>query len=120
MAVDQGFHRRANDQRPDGEGAAVVKPADELGLTKSQLIDEALTLYMTAVMEVRRGRRLITMEQGASQPACEIVTPSLSMMEWALQPTQLSLSTNAVETIADLAKTAPKAGARLRAGAKRR
>jgi hypothetical protein len=105
---------------PEIRGAAVVKLANELGLTKSQLIDEALTLFMTAVMEVRRGRRLMTMEHGASQPACEIVTPSLSMMEWALQPAQVSLSTTAVEKIAGLAKTAPKAGARLRAAAKRR
>lgn len=105
---------------PETRGAAIVKLADELGLTKSQLIDEALTLFMTAVMEVRRGRRLMTMEQGGTQPACEIITPSLSMMEWALQPTPIALSTTAVEKIADLAKTAPKAGARLRAAAKRR
>jgi hypothetical protein len=105
---------------PDGRGAAVVKLAEELGLTKSQLIDEALTLFMTAVMEVRRGRRLMTMEQGGSQPACEIVTPSLSMMEWALLPTQVTLPTTAVEKIAALAQAPAKAGARLRAAAKRR
>src|SRR3990167_291172 len=69
---------------PESRGAAILKLADELGLTKSQLIDEALTLFLAAVMEVRRGRRLMTMEQGASQPACEIVTPTLSAMEWAM------------------------------------
>jgi hypothetical protein len=62
----------------------------------------------------------MTIEQGGSQPACEIVTPSLLIMEWALLPTQVALPTTAVERIAGLAQTLAKAGARLRAAAKRR
>ncbi|OGQ24144.1 MAG: hypothetical protein A2138_01000 [Deltaproteobacteria bacterium RBG_16_71_12] len=104
---------------PESRGAAILKLADELGLTKSQLIDEALTLFLAAVMEVRRGRRLMTMEQGASQPACEIVTPTLSAMEWAMQPEKLALSGPAIEKIAGLTKSPAKASARLRAAAKR-
>ena len=104
---------------PESRGAAVLKLADELGLTKSQLIDEALTLFLTAVMEVRRGRRLMTMAHGASQPACEIVTPTLSAMEWAMQPEKLALSAEGLEKMAELTKSPPKASARLRAAAKR-
>ena len=104
---------------PESRGAAVLKLAEELGLTKSQLIDEALTLFLAAVMEVRRGRRLMTMAQGASQPACEIVTPTLSAMEWAMQPAKLALPSGAVEKLAGLTTSPPKASARLRAAAKR-
>ena len=53
---------------PETRGAAVVKLAEELGLSKSQLIDEALTLFLTAVREARLGRRLMTMAHGAAQP----------------------------------------------------
>jgi hypothetical protein len=42
------------------------------------------------------------------------------MMEWALQPSQVMLPTTAVEKVAALAQTPAKAGARLRAAAKRR
>lgn len=103
----------------EARGDAVVQLADELGLTKSQLIDEALTLFLTAVMEVRRGRRLMTIDQDATQPAREIITPTLSMMEWAMQPQPLSLPPAAVKKIAGMAASPPKAGARLRASGKR-
>ena len=65
---------------PDGRGEAAGKLADELGLSRSQLIDEALSLFLKAVVEVRRGRRLVTMDPSSSSPACELVTPTLSAM----------------------------------------
>ena len=45
---------------PDSRANAVVKLADELA-ERSQIIDEALALFLKAVVEVRRGRRLVTM-----------------------------------------------------------
>jgi hypothetical protein len=36
---------------PDARGATAVELADELGLSRSQLIDEALALFTKAVIE---------------------------------------------------------------------
>jgi hypothetical protein len=104
---------------PENRGTAVVQLADELGLTRSQLIDEALTLFLKAVLEVKRGRRLVTLDPRTSQPACELATPTLSALEWALQPQPLALPADAVAKMRALTEAAPKAGSRLRAAAKR-
>lgn len=45
--------------------------ADELGLSRSQIIDEALSLFIKAVLEIRRGRRLVTLDPRNLQAACE-------------------------------------------------
>jgi len=105
---------------PDGRGEAAVKLADELGLSRSQLIDEALSLFLKAVVEVRRGRRLVTMDPNATSPVCELATPPLSALEWAAQPRELRVTSaelDAIRTKIDATKTP---GARLRAAAKRR
>ena len=54
---------------PDSRGTAIVELAEELGLSRSQLIDEALALFLKAVVEVRRGNRLVTMDPRSSQTA---------------------------------------------------
>ncbi|MBM4378000.1 MAG: hypothetical protein FJ086_01640 [Deltaproteobacteria bacterium] len=105
---------------PDNRGAAAVQLADELGLSRSQLIDEALALFMKVVLEVRRGRRLATLEPGASSPACEIATPTLAALEWAQNPTALRLPPDARAKLAALNELPPEPSPRLRAAAKRR
>jgi len=104
---------------PENRGTAVVQLADELGLTRSQLIDEALTLFLKAVLEVKRGRRLVTMDPRSSQPACELATPTLSALEWALQPEKLALPPGALAKMKALTEAAPKPGPRLQGAAKR-
>ena len=104
---------------PENRGTAVVQLAEELGLTRSQLIDEALTLFLKAVIEVKRGRRLVTLDPRTSQPACELATPTLSALEWALQPQKLALPADAIAKMQALAEAAPRPGQRLRAAAKR-
>ncbi len=104
---------------PDNRGNAAVQLADELGLSRSQLIDEALALFLKAVVEVRRGRRLVTLDPSSSQPACELATPTLSALEWALKPELLELPAEAVTKMRDLAKAAPQPSPRLRAAAQR-
>ncbi len=104
---------------PDSRGTAAAQLADELGLSRSQLVDEALALFLKAVIEVRRGRRLVTLDAGSSQPACELVTPTLAALEWARNPGQLELPAEALEKMARAAEAAPPPGARLRAAARR-
>jgi hypothetical protein len=105
---------------PENRGTAVVELADELGLTKSQLIDEALTLFLKAVIEIRRGRRLVTLDPRTSQPACELATPTLSALEWAMQPEKISLPAEALAKMHALTEASPKPSTRLRAAAKRK
>ena len=104
---------------PDNRGTAVVQLADELGLSRSQLIDEALALFLKAVIEVRRGRRLVTLDPSSSQPACEIATPTLAALEWALRPEKLQLPAEALAKMQERVEAAPQPSPRLRAAAKR-
>ena len=104
---------------PDSRGRALVQLADELGLSRSQLVDEALALFLKVVMEVRRGRRVVTMDPRSSSPACEIATPTLAALEWAMTPQKLDLPTEALGKMQKLAEDAPAPSARLRAAAKR-
>lgn len=104
---------------PESRGEAAIQLAEELGLSRSQLIDEALGLYLKVVLEVRRGRRLVTLDPGSSQPACEIATPTLSALEWALKPERLDLPPTALEKMHELASAPTEPSARLRAAAKR-
>jgi hypothetical protein len=82
--------------------------------TRSIGIDEALTLFLKAILEVKRGRRLVTLDPRRSQPACELATPTLSALEWALQPEALMLPAEALGKMRELTEAAPKASPRLR------
>lgn len=104
---------------PDSRGNAVLELADELGLSRSQLIDEALALFLKAVIEVRRGRRLVTLDPLSAQPACELATPTLSAMEWAAKPAKVELSATAMKKVERVLSSSTKPNARLRAAAKR-
>lgn len=104
---------------PDQRANAAVELADELGLSRSQLIDEALSLFVKAVIEVRRGRRLVTLDPTNQQPACEMATPTLSALEWALRPDTLELPASAIDKMQALASAEPKANGKLAAAAKR-
>jgi hypothetical protein len=104
---------------PDSRGAAVLELVDQLGLSRSQLMDEALSLFLKAVLEVRRGRRLVTLDPRSSQPACDLATPTLAALEWAVKPEKLELAPQALVKMHGLVDAAPKPSPRLRAAAKR-
>jgi hypothetical protein len=104
---------------PDSRGTALQKLADELGLSRSQIIDEALSLFVKAVIEVRRGRRLLTIDPQNAQATCELVTPTLAALEWALKPEKLEVPGSALTKMRDMIAAPPRPGAALRAAAKR-
>jgi hypothetical protein len=95
-----------------GESAADERSIDE-GLADADAgnLHDAADVFAQLRLKLEALR--LPHDQGTSQPACETVTPSLSMIE-------VTLPTAAVEKVAALAKTPAKAGARLRAAAKRR
>lgn len=91
---------------PDGRASAILELADELGLTRSQLVDEALSLFMKVVLEVKRGRRVMTVDPAHQEPGCELATPTITALEWASSP-PLKLSPAAVEKMAQLIENPP-------------
>lgn len=105
---------------PDSRGAIVQELADELGLSRSQIIDEALSLFIKAVLELRQGRRLVTLDPQNLQAACELMTPTLAAIEWALKPEKLSLPDEALSKMQAMVDAPAEPSARLRAAAKRR
>ena len=105
---------------PDSRGAAVQELADELGLSRSQIIDEALSLFIKVVLEMRRGRRLMTVDPQNTHVVCELMTPTLAVLEWALRPERLELSDAALTKMQELADAPAEPSPRLRAAAKRR
>ena len=104
---------------PDSRGAAVQELADQLGLSRSQIIDEALSLFLKAVLEIGHGRRLVTQDQRGSQPLCELTTPTLTTLEWALSSKKLDLPEAALVKMQQLVDAPAKPSERLRAAAKR-
>lgn len=104
---------------PDSRGATAVELADELGLSRSQLIDEALALFMKAVLEVRRGRRIVTMDPKGNEPLCEIATPTLTALEWAGRPARIDVSPKEMERVAVMVASPKPPGAKLRQAVKR-
>ena len=89
--------------------------AEELGLTKSQVIDEALGLFLKVVLEARRGRRLVTVAGEDNEPLCEIATPTLALLEWVSHRQALTLSPEAVERMERLVEEPPEPTPALRA-----
>jgi hypothetical protein len=96
---------------PDSRGQAPDQLADDLGLSRSQVVDEAVGLFLKAVLEARRGNRLVTL--AGNKPACELSTPTLAAIERTARSQPLVLSESAVEKIADLLDNPPAPSARL-------
>jgi hypothetical protein len=99
---------------PDARGIALTELADELRLSRSQIIDEALALFMSAVLEVRRGRRLVTLGPAGTDSTREIVTPTLAQIEWSAHRQSLRLPVEAVDKITALVDHPPKANKALK------
>jgi hypothetical protein len=76
-------------------------------VSRSQVIDEALALFLEAVVEQRRGRRLVSMGSSATEPVCEIMTPTLAHLEWAAHRQSVKLPAEAVAQIAELTVNPP-------------
>jgi hypothetical protein len=105
---------------PDSRAQAVDRLADELGLSKSQVVDEAVAMFIQAVSAVRGGRRLVAVSPDAkSGPDCLIMTPTLAALEWTSRSEPLQISVEALERVRALIAEPPAPGARTRAAAAR-
>jgi hypothetical protein len=104
---------------PESRGTAIAQLAQEMGLSRSQIVDEALALFFKAVLEIRRGRRLVMLDPQSAQPACEFATPTLLALEWALNPMSLALPETAVAKLKELASAEKEPSPQLREAVKR-
>jgi hypothetical protein len=104
---------------PDSRGKAVDELATELGLSRSQMIDEALAIFMQAVSAARQGHRLVTIDPRANNPATVIVTPTLASLEWSARPHDLSISPEGLQKVRALLASSPEPEPALRKAAER-
>jgi len=111
---------------PDPRAAQLAKLADELHVSKSTLIDEALSLLFTGLIESRRGRRLAIIDAETQRVVSQVSTPSLSQLEWTAHPEEVRLTPKALSRVAELIADPPpptpalrRAMARLRGKARR-
>lgn len=84
---------------PDSRGKALDQLAAELGLSRSQVIDESLAVFFQAVRAVRGGQRLVAVDPASKTADCVIVTPTLAALEWAARPAALQISAEALEKV---------------------
>ena len=99
---------------PDALAAALGELADQLGLSRSQIIDEALSLFLKAVLEVRQGRRVVSLGPTGNPSTTEIVTPTLAQLEWTAHQQALVVPVVAAKKIAALASRPARPNANLR------
>lgn len=63
---------------------------EELGMSKSQIIDEALSLFFKTVMELKQGWRIAFLDAN-SQRVREFTSPALTQVEWATRRERIVL-----------------------------
>ncbi|MGE5047708.1 MAG: hypothetical protein ACM3PC_04005 [Deltaproteobacteria bacterium] len=85
----------------------------ELKLSKSQVVDEALSIFLKAYMETKRGNRLAIIDPEGRQ-AVQVASPALSQVEWALFSRSLKVSPAAAKKVKRMVgrPAAPTAGLR--------
>jgi len=105
---------------PDSRAQAVDKLADELGLSRSQVVDEAVAMFIQAVTAARGGRRLVAVSSDAAAvPDCLITTPTLAALEWTSGSVELTVSPEALRRVRALIAEPPAPSTRARAAVAR-
>lgn len=99
---------------PDSRGAAVKELAEQLGLTRSQIVDEALSLFLMAVMQFRQGRRFVSIGPTADDQT-QLMTPTLAQLQWMFAQRSAGLGDEATGRMVDLIESPPEANEALRA-----
>jgi len=98
----------------DLRGKQVDSLAEELGVSKSQLVDEALSLFVKAAMETKQGNRVAIVSRESREPICELASPSLTQLEWVADTQKVRISARGLGRVARLIDRAPAPPAALR------
>jgi hypothetical protein len=92
----------------------------ELGLTKSQIVEEAIGLFFKAVLEVGKGHRVGFMANDRKSLVVEFTSPALSQVEWAAHRETIRLSDTGFDRVQELVEKPPAPTAALKAAMARR
>ena len=104
----------------DSQSQAVQQIADQMGLSRSEVVGEALGLYVKIFMEAKLGHRLVTLDPKTQRPVCELVTPTLAALEWTLHQEPIEVSPEAMNEIQQIIAKPPAPTVALRKGLAKR
>jgi len=90
-----------------------------IGLTRSQVVDEAVGLFLKAVLEIRRGRRLVTVDAVTPGPCVRWRRRRWPRSNGRRMQRPIRLPASAVAKMQGLVAAPRKPGARLRSAARR-
>ena len=93
---------------------------EQLGLTKSQIVEEAIGLFFKAVLEVSQGNRVGFLANDKKSLAVEFTSPALSQVEWATHRETVRLSDRGFARMRQLIDKPPVPAAALKAAVARR
>jgi hypothetical protein len=83
----------------DQQNEAVTQMAEEFGLSKSEVLSEAVSVLMQVVVEAKRGRRLMMVDEFRQQPPVMITTRVLTSVDWMRQTQRVEVSSEALEAV---------------------
>lgn len=76
----------------EARGQQLDEAARELGVSRSELINEAVAILLTSLHEYSRGFRLALVNRTAGTVVRELVTPVLAQVEWHTHREKLTLA----------------------------
>lgn len=104
---------------PEARMEQVTHLEEELGLSKSQIVDEALSLFFKTVMELKQGWRIAFLDAD-SQRVREFSSPALTQVEWATRRERIVLSDADFDRTRELLENPPGPTPALKAAVERR
>jgi len=87
---------------------ALQKLANEMKISKSQIIEEALALFHKAILETRKGRRMAVIDPATQKPVCEVSSPSLTQIEWTSHWETITLTDEEASRVDELLANPPE------------
>ena len=103
----------------DSHRAAFFDLADELGLSREQLVDHAMAFFVKAVSWARQGRPPEPLDLSTLVPADDIPDETQGIPDWARNPQRLVLSPQEFEKMCELIESPPPLNGYMRAALER-
>lgn len=92
---------------PEPRGLQLTELATELNVTKSDLVQEAISLLMTALSGARRGQRVAMIDAASREVVTEVLTPLLTQIEWTVGREKITLSQREAARVDELLSKPP-------------
>jgi uncharacterized protein (DUF1778 family) len=105
---------------PEPRGLQLAELADELNVTKSDLVQEAVSLLITALSGARRGQRVAMIDAASREVVTEVTTPLLTQIEWTVRREKIILSRREAAKVDELLSNPPEPTPALRKAMARR